>query len=334
VSPTPRVSVVLPFRDAAATLDAAVSSIAVQTLTAFECLLIDDGSVDGSPARARALAARDARFRVVRSSGGLVHALNTGIAAARAALVARMDADDLAHPTRLARQVDALDANPGVAVMSCLVECFPAASLRAGMRHYQDWLNALRTPDAIRNALFVESPIAHPTAMIRRAALDAAGGYRDTGGPEDYDLWLRPLLRGHSAAKVPDVLLAWRDSPQRLSRVDPRYHRRRFFATKLAHFPVAVPPGTVLQVCGAGPTGRGWARALAARGYPVRRFIDVAPRRWGSMIHGAPVEAPSVADRRDGFFLAAAGSPGSRERIESWLQQSGLRLWFDYLAVA
>ena len=176
------------------------------------------------------------------------------------------------------------------------------------------------------------SPTRAPSSADR--ALDAVGGYRDIDGPEDYDLWLRLLLGGHRAGKVPEVLLGWRDSPRRLSRVDPRYHRRRFFATKLAHFPSAVAPGSALQICGAGPTGRAWARALAARGYQVRAFIDVARRRWQRTIHGVRVHAPRLPERRDGFVLAAAGSPGAREDIEAWLQAGGLRPWVDYLAVA
>jgi glycosyltransferase involved in cell wall biosynthesis len=335
VTPTPRVSVVLPFRDAAATLDDAIQSIATQSLVAFECLLIDNGSLDGGAARAGAVAARDARFRVARAAGGLVQALNTGIAAARAPFIARMDADDIAHPTRLERQLQALHTDPTLSVMSCLVKCFPAAELRPGMRRYEAWLNAVRTPEAIRNALFVESPIPHPSAVIRRPALDAVGAYRDTGGPEDYDLWLRLLLAGHRAAKVPEVLLSWRDSPGRLSRVDPRYHRRRFFATKVEHFAAAVAPGTPLQICGAGPTGKGWARALIARGYDVRRFIDVAPQRWQRTLHGAPIHAPDTPPARgSGFVLVAAGSPGARAGVETWLQHGGLQPWDDYLAVA
>ena len=129
------------------------------------------------------------------------------------------------------------------------------------MRRYATWLNALCTPDAIRDALFVESPIAHPTAVITRAALDGVGGYRDTGGPEDYDLWLRLLLAGHRAAKVPEVLLSWRDSPRRLSRVDPRYHRRRFFATKVEHFArcSAAPARRCRSAAPAAPAGAGLA---------------------------------------------------------------------------
>lgn len=334
MNPTPLVSVVLPFRDAAGTLDDALRSIEQQTLADFECVLVDNGSLDTSSASARALAARDRRFRVVHAEGGLVQALQAGVAAAHAPLIARMDADDIAAPTRLQRQVEMLGADPTLAVVSCLVECFPAGSLRDGMRRYEQWLNGLCTPDAIRDALFVESPIAHPTAVIRRSALDAVGGYRDTGGPEDYDLWLRLLLRGHRAAKVPEVLLRWRDSPQRVSRDDPRCDRRRFFATKMAHFPDAVPRDTALQICGAGPTGRTWARALREAGYRVTRFIDVMPQRWGRRIGGIPVCAPETADANDGYILAAAGTIGARQEIEAWLQQLGLRPWRDYLAVA
>ena len=93
---SPLVSVVLPFRDAGATLDDALRSIAAQTLPAFECLLIDDGSLDASCARAQRVASRDRRFRVCSDGRGLVRALATGIAAARTPFIARMDADDLA----------------------------------------------------------------------------------------------------------------------------------------------------------------------------------------------------------------------------------------------
>jgi len=331
---TPAVSVLLPFRDAGGTLGDALRSLSGQSLREFECLLIDNGSLDSSAALARQVAARDARFRLLRADGGLVGALNCGIEAARSPLIARMDSDDLAHPARLARQLEALRADPSLSVLGCLVECFPAAAIGEGLRRYADWLNSLRTPAAIHAALFVESPIAHPSAVITRSALQAAGGYRDTGGPEDYDLWLRLLLHGHRAAKVPEVLLYWRDSPRRLSRVDPRYDRRRFFASKLTHFPSAVAAGTTLQICGAGRTGRSWARALLARGYAVRRFIDIAPQRWGRVICGAPVHEPRAFQRHAGFVLVAAGARGARQSIEDWLHDCGLQPWADYLAVA
>jgi glycosyltransferase involved in cell wall biosynthesis len=331
---SPRVSVVLPFRDAAATLGEALDSLRVQTLDDFECVLVDDGSTDASPKIAAACAAVDARFRLLRAGGGLVDALNRGIADARAPLIARMDADDLARPERLARQHDALAGEPTLSAVGCLVDCFPPETAGAGMRRYVEWLNSLVTPEAIRAAIFIESPIAHPSAMVRRDALNAVGGYRDTGGPEDYDLWLRLVLDGHRLGKVPLMLLRWRDAPRRLSRIDARYARARFFATKLAHFPRAVPPGTTLQIWGAGPAGRAWARALRTRGYTLRRFIDIAPQRWGRRLAGVPVEPPDVPDPSAGFGLVAVGAPAARAWIEAWFSQHDLRPWRDYLSVA
>ena len=334
MSAAPRVSIVLPFRDAAATLAGTLDSLAAQTLGDWECLLIDDGSADRSAAIARARAAGDPRWRLLRGGGGLVDALNRGIAAARAPLIARMDADDLALPERLARQAALLDSDPSLTLAGCLVEAFPAAAVSDGMQRYIDWLNRLCSPESIRDALFVESPLAHPSVMIRADALRAAGGYRDVDGPEDYDLWLRLLLDGGRAAKVPQVLLRWRESPGRLSRVDPRCHRRRFLATKLAHLPRVVPPGTPVQICGAGPTGRRWARALRDHHYPVRRFYDVVASRCGRRIDGVPVQPPDTLDPHDGFLLAATGRPGARAHIQEWLSARGLLPWRDFLAVA
>ena len=327
-------SVVLPFRDAAATLDDAVNSIAQQSLAGFECLLVDNGSGDTSTRIARRLSEKDRRFRYVRHEGSFVGALNIGIDAARAPLIARMDADDLAHPERLEQQVAAFAVDPGLSIVSCLVSCFPRSELRDGMRRYETWLNQLRTAEEIRNALFIESPLAHPSVLLSRCALEAAGRYRETEGPEDYDLWMRLLLKGHRAFKVPRVLLHWRESPGRSTRVDPRYRRTCFLETKLRHFPSVVSPGSAVQIWGTGPTGRRWARQLRQRGYPVRRFLDVVPHRIGRYVQGVPVDAPHPFVRGTGFILSAVGLPGGRECIDSWLQQHGLRPWDDYLAVA
>ena len=335
MSASPRVSVLLPFRDAAPTLPAALDSIAAQTFADWEGVLVDDGSRDDSAAIARAYAAGDSRrWRVVNAGGGIVDALNRGIAAAAARCRRRPCGRRAARRRRLERQVAAFDADPALTVVSCLVEAFPASAIADGMRRYIDWLNGVVTPAQIRDALFVESPIAHPSATLRVDALRAAGGYRAFNGPEDYDLWLRLLLDGGRAMKVPEVLLRWRESPTRLSRVDPRCHRRRFFATKLDHLPRVVPRDTPLQIWGAGPTGRRWASGLRSAGYTVRRFYDVVPKRWDRVIDGVPVQRPAPPDPDEGFSLAAAGSPGSRQAIERWLEDHGLRRWQHFLAVA
>ena len=296
--------------------------------------MIDHGSVDASRRLAEETCRSDNRFRLVAAEGSFANALNTGVRATHAPLIARMDADDIAHPTRLERQVAAFAATPSLSIVSCLVSCFAEHRLGDGMRRYERWLNQLRTPEEIRDALFVESPLAHPSVVLSRTALDAVGGYRETDGPEDYDLWMRLLLHGYEAAKVPEVLLQWRDSARRLTRIDPRYTRQRFFETKLEHFPTLLPNHRPVQIWGTGPTGRKWGHALQRLGFTIRRFAEIDPRRVGRKKCGAPIEAPSQLRAEDGLILAAVGLLGARAQIESYLQERGMRPWKDYVAVA
>lgn len=330
----PAISVVLPFRDAADTLTAAIESIREQTCTAFECLLVDNESRDGSRAIANRFAAEDRRFRVIEAGGGLVGALNAGFAEARSPWVARMDADDVALAERLQIQLAAFDEAPSLSLVGCRIRVFSESGVRAGMRRYEAWQNRLNTPEEIRHALFVEAPLVHPSVILSKDAWRAVGGYRDVDGPEDYDLWLRLILAGHRAAKVPETLLLWRDSTGRLTRKDFRYSAERLFAMKLRYFPRVVPPGRALQIWGAGPNGRAWAQALRSRGYPIVRFIDVDPRKIGRDLRDGRVEGPERLVPTDGFVVVAVGSPGARENIEAYLRERGLRPWDDYLAVA
>src|SRR5689334_10079457 len=109
----PVVSVLLPVWNAAATLPAALRSVARQSLPSLECVVVDDGSNDATSAVAASFAEVDARFRVVsQPRAGIVAALNVGLDACRGRYVARMDAEDLMHRDRLRLQVEALEAEP------------------------------------------------------------------------------------------------------------------------------------------------------------------------------------------------------------------------------
>ncbi len=330
----PAVSVVLPFRNAESTLAEALESIRRQSLAQFECILVDHRSTDRSASLALTLASEDGRFRVVRGEGSFVAALNRGVEESQSGLIARMDADDVCHPERLERQVDALTRDPELQLISCRVDCFSDTALPAGMKRYEKWVNSVVSGKEIRAAIFVESPLPHPSVVFRRRAFERFGRYRETEGPEDYDLWLRMIIGGAVVRKLPDVLLRWRDTPQRMSRSDRRYDKDRFFDTKLRHFPAAVPISTPLQFWGTGRTARRWARHLREAGYEIRRFVDVIEDRVGRTVQGLTVETPAAIDRRDGIVVAAVGVLGARQIIENDLQQRGFRRGVDYIAVA
>ena len=337
-SAQPLVSVLLPVRDAALTLGECLRSLNAQTLDDYEVVVVDDASTDGSGEILERAARHDPRLRVVETrERGLVAALNACAAAARAPLLARMDADDVAEPRRLEVQARALAADASLAILGCRVRLLAErGQANAGMAAYIAWLNGLLDHDTIVRDIWVESPLVHPSVMMRAAVLRELGGYREFDGPEDYDLWLRAHAAGLRFGKTPETLLAWRDGPNRLTRRDPRYAGERFRALKLEALergPLAGGRGVVIW--GAGPIGKGWARVLAARGHRVVAFIEVARAKIGQTIHGAPVLGVADAARWAGpLHLAAVGQKGARERIRREARRLGLVDGRDLLAVA
>lgn len=340
----PPVSVLMPCLNAEATVGEALESLAAQTLADFEVVIIDDGSTDNTLDIVHRWTDHDPRFRgsVRIGRGGLPAALNTGLRDCRAPLIARMDADDIAHPERLARQAAYLDAHPDAALVACRVEAFPAEVGREGLALYVDWMNGLLTDADIRREMFVESPLPHPGVMIRREWLDRVGGYRDMGWAEDYDLWLRLMLAGARFAKLPETLLRWRDRPDRLTRTDPRYSHESFLRAK-AYFLAAGPlrDRDALFIWGAGDIGPKIARHLEEEEIVPEAFIDIDPRKIGRTRRGRPVVAPEaladmLARHASSALLAAVGSRGAREIVRRRIAGSapGLVEGRDWWAVA
>jgi len=332
----PFVSVLLPARDAAATLAASLRSLQRQRFTDWECIVVDDGSRDDTLARARAIVRPDARFVVVAAPArGLVAALNTGLALCRGELVARMDADDVMHRDRLALQVRALADAPELMGVGTHVRIFPRDQLAAGWREYERWLNGIDSAARVRAEAFVECPVVHPTLMLRRASLVALG-YRDAGWPEDYDLVLRALGRGLEIGVVPRRLLAWRDDPGRLSRTGDAYARRRFTDIKAAFLAEQFLAATDRYVLwGYGGTGRTLRRALALHGKHASHVIEVHPGRLGNTIHGAPVVAPDALTSLAPLpVVVSVARPGPRERIRAAMRAMGFRETKDYVCAA
>lgn len=338
---SPSVSVLMPCYNAAATLDEAVASILTQTLADLELVAVDDGSTDDTAARLQAWEARDARVRLVRlRHGGIIQALNAGLAACRASLIARMDADDRSHPERLARQVTYLEEHPAVAVVGCRVAAYPAEEVRQGFQVYLDWMNSLLSPEDIARQIWVESPLAHPSVVMRREWVERAGGYQDHGWPEDYDLWLRMHLAGAKLAKVEEALLEWREHPARLTRTDRRYSVENFLRAK-AHYLIQGPlqGRRSVIVWGAGQMGRRLSKHLLRDGVPLAAFVDIDPGKVGRRRRGLPILPPDELPALwrtlpRPVVLAAVGARGARALIREQLTAMGLMEGRDWWAVA
>ncbi len=338
MSARPLVSVLLPVRNAAATLARAVDSVRRQTLQDWELVVVDDGSTDGTRAWLQDAARADARLRLVNPAArGLVPALNSGLAAARGMFVARMDADDECHPERLAAQVEFLVTHPGTGLVSCLVDYGGDRAAHAGYALHVDWLNSLVTPEQIALNRFIESPFAHPSVMFRRELAAGHDAYRDGDFPEDYELWLRWLESGVVMAKVPRALLVWHDTPGRLSRTDPRYAPEAFFRLKAAYLARHLRRAgrSEVWVWGAGRPTRRRAAHLLAHGVRIAGYIDVDDRKTGRQVGGVPVIAPGALPSPGNILvLGYVASRGARELIRGELVRRGYVEGGDFLMCA
>lgn len=330
----PLVSIVLPAYNAATTIARAVRGVMAQTLSDWELLIIDDGSTDDTVEVVERVGNGDLRVRCLRRAhGGMVDALNAGLAAARGRFIARMDADDEMLPERLAAQVALLEARPEIGVASCLVAFGGEASVARGYALHVAWMNALRDPDAIALNRFVESPVAHPSVLFRREVLHRHGGYAATGEPEDYELWLRWMDAGVRFAKVPEKLLVWHDSPARLSRTDSRYAVEAFYACKCRYLARVLPPDRPVWLWGAGRITRQRFAALERAGVRFAGFIDIDPRKIGRMVDGRPVIGLDAIPP-NAFVIGGVGTRGARGRIRAALVERGAREGRDFLMAA
>jgi glycosyltransferase involved in cell wall biosynthesis len=208
----PLVTIGLPVRSAESTLPAALASICAQSFQDWELLVIDDGSADGTAEIVADLARGDDRVRLIADGEqrGLPARLNQLLELARGDLFARMDADDVAYPARLERQVAFLAANPDVDLVGCSMLVFGEGGAPRGKRPAPP-----RHQEIITRPRASFFPLFHPT-WIGRTEWFRRYGYRPAARRcEDQDLLLRAQRRS-TLANLPDILLGYRENRVRL----------------------------------------------------------------------------------------------------------------------
>jgi glycosyltransferase involved in cell wall biosynthesis len=327
------ISVLLPYRDAAGTLREAAASVLADMGPDDELLLVDDGSNDDGPAVAAALASSDRRIVLMSTGGlGIAGALTRGLSVCRGEWIARMDADDVSLPGRLAAERELLESDPSLGAVATRVDVF-GDEVAEGILRYVEWQNGLVTAEDHAHAIFVESPVCHPSTMLRRAALDAVGGFHEGPFAEDYDLWLRLIEAGWGITKVPRVLFRWHIHGRNVTWTDPRLSFAALRRLRARHLARRID--RAFGIWGAGAYGRRLARELEANGARVSFFIDIDPLKIGRSRRGAPIltldEGLARARTQGALVIVAVAVFGARDQIRAQLRERGFVEGKDFL---
>lgn len=275
---SPLVSVVMPVRNHHETVLRAVNSILKQSYTYFELVIVNDHCTDTCNSILQTI--DNQHVKVVNCNGnGIVDALNTGIDISRGKYIARMDADDESCSLRLARQVEYLENNPSIGIVSGKILYHGDSQKNKGYYLHVEWLNQVQTTMEIENQRFVDAPVAHPSVMVKSEILQTHR-YQNGPFPEDYELWLRLISHGVQFAKVPEVVLKWYDL--RLSRKDNRYSSSAFFNLKAKYFAKhyfsQLHARKPILIWGVGTHVYEKSKWLTSYELPIAGYIDVTRR--------------------------------------------------------
>ncbi len=189
-----------------------IQSVLDQTFANWRLIIVDDQSTDQTAHIIADFAAKDSRIKLVKGNHqGIAAAANRGLQEVCAPFVARLDADDIAIPDRLATQLEFLRQNPTVVATGSDVQLIDTDNKTLRRRHMPE------RPESIREKLKTRNCIIHPSSMLRTSALQQIGGYREKfRNSEDYDLWLR-LSEIGDLTNLPQCLTLYRRHPTQIT---------------------------------------------------------------------------------------------------------------------
>jgi len=324
-----KVSVLLSVYNGAGTIQRSLNSLVDQTYDDYEIIVINDGSTDDT-ANILDKYSFD-RLKVYHLEHvGLPKALNYGLKKCQGEYIARMDADDWSHPSRIELQANWLDNNPDVDVVSCLVEYGGNREENLGYALHVDWINTLVADKEIKANRFEDSPIANPSSMFRSSLIKTYGNYSEAPIPEDYEFWLRLMDADVKFHKIDKCLLKWSDLPSRITRNHSNYSQENFFKVKSAYLAkwikknFDIPPK--LYVFGNGKEVRRKADGLKAYNLKVSKFTDIQMPTKSDVIYFEDLPTSTG----DILVLSYIGDRKGKKQINEFLESRGYEKGYSY----
>lgn len=218
----PKVSIIMPCRNGAGTVTQALRSLTRQTYRDIEILVLDDGSEDDSLEYIARVAREDTRVRTISTpKSGIVQSLNRLVASSGGEYIARMDADDIAHPERIEKQVALISSNPQIGIAGCWVRTF--GQLKETW-HCSQWDNKVKN-----QLLLGMTPLCHPTWLVR-ATLFHRFPYESAFEYVEDREWLGRIFysdREVQFGAVPEILLYYRTHPNSVTASHPEIQKQK-----------------------------------------------------------------------------------------------------------
>ena len=327
---TPVISVILPFSKEGNWLRESVQSILQQSFADFELLLTANNSDSTTLSIATALATSDTRIRLTNEEGHhLGKLLNTIIRNARGQYIARMDADDVSLPDRLMKQYQYLESHPLTGLCAVATGTLPGSETGEGFLQFMQWQNNLLSSEEHYHHRFIDATVAHPAVMMRKKLFEEYGGYPEDG-PEDFGLWLHWQQQGVRFEKIPEMLLYWRDHPQRLSRTGIDYSPEAFTRVKAGAAAFIIDKyasGKAVILCGAGQEAWRKMKIWEANGIAFHGYSDVKMRQRPFPYH--PPE--SISPQSGLYYISLLNGRGKASEMRRFFEDKGLLPDHDFL---
>jgi len=339
-SSAPKVSILMPVKNAEQFLQECIQSILEQSYSDFELLAVNDNSSDDSLAILQYFALQDERIQVLSNTGkGIIDALDLAFRESKGTYLTRMDADDKMASHKLENMVELLDKWGRGHIVLGLVKYFSATELGDGYKRYEKWLNSLTDKENNFSDVYRECVIPSPCWMLHRTDLVNCHAFEPNRYPEDYDLCFRFYQSGLKPKSVKSVLHYWRDYPERSSRTDPNYLDNRFFDIKLHYFlKLEWDDNTKLVILGAGKKAKYLAKRLREQNLKFDWYTNNL-KKIGQEVYGIVLKnqspyfeqiVPNENAHLKEKIIIAISNPEEQDAVEKQLHAKELALGSDY----
>ncbi|PWL27729.1 MAG: glycosyl transferase family 2 [Fluviicola sp. XM-24bin1] len=309
-----KISILLPFRNAAPWMEETIQSILNQSHEDWELIAVDDHSEDNTVALIERF--DDSRIQLFENAGeGIIPALQTALDQASGAFITRMDADDLMPPNKL--EVLLQNMQGGRTVVTGKVKYFSESEVSEGYRTYENWLNERIYKKDHFQHIYRECVIASPCWLVSAQLIREDRIFDQLQYPEDYDMTFLWRKYGYQIVPVNEITHLWREHPARTSRNSDIYDQASFFQLKLDWFRKS-ERGRTLGVFGAGPKGKLVVEQLKKH-FEIHWF-DHEFENYQAPIHGFEIQNPETCTCN---LLLLAVFPQNKTRLEDLVTRLG-----------